>query len=90
MFSKLYYYGEGTDHIVRLTEAQADAANKILLYPVEGQPGVFKTNLTDREMKHYNVAADKLNAYIASCDERSGPYASDEYLEKHDLLRPVR
>lgn len=89
MFTKLFYYGEGTDHKVRLTQAEADAANKIRIKIVDEAAGLFQTNLTDKEMRAYNSAAAKLNKYIAKTAP-NGPGASDEYLENNDILRPVR
>ena len=38
-----YYYGEGTDHVVKLTKAEADAANKIRLRHVRDD--LYEVNL---------------------------------------------
>jgi hypothetical protein len=90
MFKKKYYYGEGTDNIVELKPAEADAVNKLRIKETDqkGPNGetLFDTNLTDLEMTHYGRAADKLNAYLETHDV----YATDEYLENNPILRPIK
>lgn len=86
--TKNYYYGEGTDHVIKLTEAEANAANKIrILEMVENENGTFvRTNLNDEEMQSYSTAADKLNKYL----ETNTVHATEEFLASNDLLRPVK
>ena len=80
-----YYYGEGTDHVVKLTKAEADAVNKIRLRHVRDD--IYEVNLNSEEQKHYDSAATKLNRYheIAT----SPVMASDEFLAANNVLRPV-
>ena len=84
-FARNYFYGEGTDHIVRLRPAEAAAVNKIRL--TEVRPGTFRTNLTRSEMDAYNSAAAKLNAYLT---DHKDVLATDEWLDANDILRPVK
>ena len=86
--TKKYYYGEGTDHIIQLTEAEANAVNKIRIFEVKETPdGTYiRTNLDEKEMRIYNRAADKLNAYL----EDHTVIATEEFLETNDVLRPVK
>lgn len=88
LFTQPYYYGEGTDNIVRLTSEEANAVNKIrILGLVEGENGdmYVKTNLNDAEMKAYNSAATVLNKYV----ETHQVFASETFLENNEMLRPV-
>lgn len=86
--TKKYYYGEGTDHVIKLTEAEANAANKIrILDMVENENGTFvRTNLNDEEMQSYDSAAEKLNKYLETNTVR----ATEEFLASNDMLRPVK
>jgi len=65
MTNRAYYYGDGTDHKIWLSEAGANAVNKIRIFDiVETDEGTFvKTNLSEEEMKDYSEAADILNSY---------------------------
>ena len=80
-----YYYGEGTDHVVKLTKAEADAVNKIRLRHVRDD--LYEVNLNLEERKHYDSAATKLNRYLAAAT--SPVMASDEFLATNNVLRPV-
>lgn len=71
--TKTYYYGDGTDHEIQLTEREAAAVNKIA---VDEKNGIFTTNLNRREMRDYTSAADKLNSYLG-----------DHYVTAHCLDR---
>jgi len=87
-FTMPYYYGEGSDHIVRLTSEEANAVNKIRIFGlVEGENGdmYVKTNLNDAEMEAYNSAATVLNEYV----ETHQVLASETFLENNEMLRPV-
>lgn len=53
-----YYYGEGTDHVVKLTKAEADAVNKIRLRHVRDD--IYEVNLNREERKHYDSAANNV------------------------------
>lgn len=69
MFKKKFFYGDGTDHVVDLTQNQADAVNKMLVTEViegEGQETLVRINLDEQELKHYNSAVDILNKYCAA------------------------
>lgn len=79
-----YYYGEGTDHIVKLTKAEADAVNKIRLHHVRGR--IYEVNLNREELKHYESAATKLNRYLETAT--SPVMVSDEFLATNNILRP--
>lgn len=87
-FKKPYYYGEGTDHIVRLTVEEANAVNKLRVYEVVETPnGTYvRLNLTEQEQRAYNTAVDLLNEYLETHDV----FASEEYLQNNDMLRPVK
>ena len=80
-----YYYGEGTDNVVMLTEAEADAVNKICLIHIKDD--LYMINLDSEEAKAYDSAAEKLNAYLAL--ETTHVYASDEFLAENEIIRPV-
>ena len=80
-----YFYGEGTDNVVMLTKAEADAVNKLRLFHVKDD--LYTTNLNTEELKAYDSAAEKLNAYLAL--GTSHVYASEEFLADHDIIRPV-
>lgn len=87
MFTKTYYYGEGTENEIKLLPAEADAVNKLRLRESDqkgpnGEP-LFEVNLTPREMRHYDRAATKLNSYL----ETHTVTASDEFLENNQVLR---
>ena len=82
---RAYYYGEGTNHVVKLTKAEADAVNKLRLYHVRDD--IFEVNLNREEMKHYDSAATKLNRYLETAT--SPVMASDEFLAANNVLRPV-
>lgn len=66
--TRKYYYGDGTDHVVELTEEQANAILncQIIGDVIYGEDGSFyvKTNLTDEELVHYNAGSGILNAYL--------------------------
>ena len=79
------YYGEGTDHVVKLTKAEADAVNKIRLRHVRDD--IYEVNLNREEQKHYDSAATKLNRYLETAT--SPVMASDEFLATNNVLRPV-
>lgn len=83
--SRNYYYGEGTDHVVKLTEAEADAANKIRIRHVRDD--IYEVNLNREEQKHYDSAAIKLNRYLETAT--SPVMASEEFLATNNVLRPV-
>ena len=80
-----YYYGEGTDNVVMLTEAEADAVNKLRFIHVKDD--LYMINLNAEEAKAYDSAAEKLNAYLAL--ETSHVYGSAEFLAEHGTVRPV-
>ena len=82
-----YYYGEGTDHVVKLYKAEADAVNKIRLRHVKDD--IYEVNLNAAERKHYDSAAQKLNSYLETTP--TPVMASEEYLEANNwqILRPV-
>lgn len=82
---KPYFYGSTTDHIVMLRPSEANAALKLRIWQV--MPGYFTTNLTPAEMRSYDRAATKLNAYI---DAGNSVYCSDEDAEAGTYLRPVK
>ncbi|ADD81040.1 gp042 [Rhodococcus phage ReqiPoco6] len=90
METRAYYYGDGTDNVVQLTEAQANASNKAMFYPVEEEKDstgetqiLVKTNLTREEIVHYNEAADILNVYL---ETHTVTYNDME----QPMLRPVK
>lgn len=66
--TKTYYYGDGTDHEIQLTEREAAAVNKIRITVVDEKNGIVTTNLNRREMRDYTSAADKLNSYLEDHD----------------------
>ena len=80
-----YYYGEGTNHVVKLTKAEADAVNKIRIRHVRDD--IFEVNLDRGELKHYDSAATKLNHYLEIAT--SPVMASEEFLATNNVLRPV-
>ncbi|QGJ88018.1 hypothetical protein SEA_AVAZAK_36 [Gordonia phage Avazak] len=87
MTTSEYYYGDGTDNVVRLTEKQAWAVNNILIIDTivdhEDDESIYvKTNLNEEQMKDYSEAADILNAYLED---------HDVFYENPDqpMLRPV-
>ena len=80
-----YYFGEGTDHVVKLTKDEADAVNKLLLLRVRDD--LYEVNLNSEELKHYDSAADKLNRYLATA--ASPVMASEEFRATNNVLRPV-
>ena len=80
-----YYYGEGTDNVVMLTEAEADAVNKLRFFHVK--PDVYVINLNAEEMEAYESAVKKLNEYLAL--ETSHVYGSEEFVAEHGIVRPV-
>ena len=82
---RAYYYGEGTNHVVKLTKAEADAVNKLRLRHVRDD--IYEVNLNREEQKHYDSAATKLNSYLATAT--SPVMASDEFLAANNVLRPV-
>ena len=88
MFRKTekYQYGSNPKNIVKLTPLEAKAVNTLVIE--EGPyPNTVTTNLNNAEMKAYNKAVKKLNAYIAI----NGPVDYDwEYSEKHDILTKVK
>ena len=82
---RAYYYGEGTNHVVKLTKAEADAVNKLRLHHVRDD--IYEVNLNRDELKHYDSAATKLNSYLETAT--SPVMASDEFLATNNVLRPV-
>ena len=86
MTTRSYYYGDGTAHIVQLTEDQANAILKIRITEVIEDPITnevwVKTNLSEEEALRYSEAADILNEYLESHT------VLQEDLEK-PVLRPV-
>lgn len=88
-FTREYFYGEGTDNVIRLTPAEASAVNKCRITNIRTNPDgsmSVQMNLTDKEIRHYNRAADKLNEY----NETHAVFARDDFLENNDILRPVK
>ena len=69
-----FYYGDGTDNVVSLTEKQALAVNSFKFYPVDSQESNVNrirghAELADGcTMKHYNDATTILNKYLADHD----------------------
>lgn len=93
MFKKKFYYGDGTDHVVKLTQKMADAVIKCRFKDVkvvgESQDGkddivIMKTNLTREEMNHYNKGVSILNRYH---DKHGAVTWKDE---SKPYLRPVK
>ena len=82
---RAYYYGEGTNHVVKLTKAEADAVNKLRLRHVRDD--LFEVNLDRGELKHYDSAATKLNRYLETAT--TPVMASEEFLATNNVLRPV-
>ena len=86
METRAYYYGDGTENIVHLTEEQARVTNDIRITemledPFTGEVTV-KSNLSLAEMEVYNEAADLLNKYIETHDV----YWNDQSVP---MIRPV-
>lgn len=87
MSSRAYYYGEGTDHKLWLEDESADVINKMRILEFDEETGMIRVNLNDKEIEIYDRASALLNNYLEEC----GPvYASDEYLQNNDILRPVK
>ena len=80
-----YYYGEGTDNVVMLTEAEADAVNKLRYFHVKDD--LYLVNLNAEEMESYESAAKKLNEYLAL--GTSHVYGSEEFVAEYGIVRPV-
>jgi len=89
MFEKKlkFYLGDGTDHIIEMTEKQALAANHSTFEPdtKDGTSMYGVLNLPDGcTLNDYNKASDILNSYLA----KSEPviYLNTEV----PILRPVK
>jgi len=87
METSAYYYGDGTDNVVQLTEQQANAANNFRFTATrvdsENNEMYGTTNLTQEEMVHYSAAAKVLNEYLA--DHEVYQVDTDS-----PILRPVK
>ena len=83
--NRKYYLGEGTDHVIVLTEDEAFAVNNIRFEHVKDD--IYSVNLTHAQMQDYDSAASKINRYMVKSP--TPVYASDEFLKNNDQLRPV-
>ena len=70
-FKRKFYYGDGTDHIVELTQNQALAISEALISQVDAEdPTIVELTLpTGTSVEDYNEAADILNNYIDNASE---------------------
>lgn len=67
MPTQQFYYGDGTENIVELTQAQADSANNIRIGEIlETSEGTYADIWFEGpgDMKSYNEATDILNSYL--------------------------
>ena len=81
-----FYYGDGTDHIVKLTKKQALAISESTFEPVEDLiPTQGYLNLPDGcTVADYNKAADILNDY----HDKHGSVSWED--TSKPMLRPVK
>lgn len=89
MFEKKlkFYLGDGTDHVIKMTEKQALAANHTTFKPEkeDGTSMYGVLNLPDGcTMDDYNKASDILNSYL----RKSGPVAHAN--PEVPILKPVK
>lgn len=64
-----FFYGDGTDHTVWLTEEEAWVVNNLEIYETNmtSPTSMYaEVNLTRSQMKTYNRAAGILNAYLSN------------------------
>ena len=82
-----YQYGSDPKHTIKLTEAEAHAANNIVVLKFDPETGHALINSYEIDINAYNRAAKKLNDYI---DSNGGSIpCTDEWLEDHDILTLV-
>lgn len=89
MFEKKlkFYLGDGTDHVIKMTEKQALAANHTTFTPEreDGTSMYGVLNLPDGcTMNDYNKAKDILNSYL----RKSGPVSHGN--PEVPILKPVK
>lgn len=89
MFEKKlkFYLGDGTDHVIKMTEKQALAANHTTFTPEreDGTSMYGVLNLPDGcTMNDYNKARDILNSYL----RKSGPVSHGN--PEVPILKPVK
>lgn len=89
MFEKKlkFYLGDGTDHVIKMTEKQALAANHTTFTPErEDDTSMYGVlNLPDGcTMNDYNKARDILNSYL----RKSGPVSHGN--PEVPILKPVK
>jgi hypothetical protein len=64
-----FYYGDGTENIVELTQIQADSANNLRVGEILETPEGTYANMWFEgpgDMESYNEAAEILNEFIAT------------------------
>lgn len=85
-FKRKFYYGDGTDHIVELTQNQALAISEALISQVDAEdPTIVELTLpTGTSVEDYNEAADILNNYL---DTASEPVTYND--TSKPIVRPV-
>ena len=98
MFRKKFYYGVGTDHIVKLTQVQADSINNLRIRMVEEredgmveerEDGMYAevTFVGPGNVKAYSEAAEFLNEYLKT---HSVDYTEEDEAAGLPILRPVK
>lgn len=90
MFRKKFYYGAGTDHVVKLTQIQADSVLNLRITQVTELDNGMYANVEfvgPGNMEAYNQAADILNEYLKT---HSVPYTEADEAAGLPVLRPVK
>lgn len=86
MPTQQFYYGDGTENIVELTQAQADSTNNIRIGEIlETSEGTYADIWFEGpgDMKSYSEAAEILNSYI---ETHTVTWTNTEV----SVLRPVK
>lgn len=84
---RTYQYGSDPKNTIKLTPVEAHAVNNLRIFEFDESTGNARVNADEIDMKAYNRAADKLNAYI---EAHGGSIdCTDEYLEDHEILELV-
>lgn len=67
MFKKSFYYGDGSENVVKLTQIQADSVNNLRTHESSNDDGLIEISFEGRgNVRSYNEAADILTAYASS------------------------
>jgi hypothetical protein len=83
-----YQYGSDPKHTVRLSTIEAYAINNLRVYNLDVETGHAQINADEIDMRAYDRAATKLNAYIAN--HGGSIPCTDEYLEANDILTRIK